>query len=243
MVLPGRQGDGRAVGQHHDEPVVYAGQRLEQGELVGRQVHVGPVEALGLRRAGQAEADQDVVGIPGRGHRLLHQRVVRRGAVQGEAGREAYVHLAAQPGGQLAEQHVDPGRVDLRAARALEPRRTGELPDDRDGGPGGWGQRQHAVGVLEQHRRLQRRPVGQPVVLVDVELAALRAGRPGLPDQPEQAAYGGVEHRLLQPSLGDRSHHGIPAERVVGRGAAHAARPVCHATGEPAVRRRVAQVM
>jgi hypothetical protein len=53
---------GRAVEQHDHHVRVRPRDRLQSGDLVGRQVHVGAVASLGLVRGGRANQDDDRVG-------------------------------------------------------------------------------------------------------------------------------------------------------------------------------------
>ena len=56
------QDDRRAVDQHDDDVRVDRRDRLQGGQLVGGQVHVGAVEALRLVGSGQPDHHDDGVG-------------------------------------------------------------------------------------------------------------------------------------------------------------------------------------
>jgi hypothetical protein len=86
--FPVRQPHRRAVGEHDDEPPVRAREPRQQRDLARRQVDVGPVEALGLVGAGQAEERHDGARALRQRDRLGGERVVVRGRADAEAGGE-----------------------------------------------------------------------------------------------------------------------------------------------------------
>ena len=131
--LPCRHPHRRAVGQHHDEPRVGGGEPLHQRDLVRRAGRCarGRTPRTRRRRAGRgtrprrspaAQARRPPRPAPRR-RPWSRRRSRRRRRSSTPVG-----HGAAQ----LVERDVDPRRVDLRAAGALEARRAGELADHRD---------------------------------------------------------------------------------------------------------------
>ena len=161
MQLPVGEPHGRAVGEHDDEPRVRRGELRDQRALVGGQVHVRAVEALGLVGAGEAEEGDDGGRAP---------------EASWTASSPPAANATSTPSGTAARSSssgdVDAGRVDLRAAGALVARGAGELADHRDRVAGGRLQRQERVVVLEQHRALGGDGAGERVVGVLVEVGA-----------------------------------------------------------------------
>ena len=235
VLLPGRHPHYRAVGQHHDQPVVHGGQGLDQRHLVGRQIHMRPVEALRLGAGRQAQEDQHVIGVPGGGHGLLGQLVIPLGASDAEAGAEADGDALAEGGPELVESNVDPGRVHLGTARALIARRPGELPDHRHRAARRRTERQDVAVVLQQHRRLRGRPPRQGVMGVEVHGGRIRQGGPSLLDQPEHPPYGLVQHRFVQFAGAHRRDHRLIADPEIRRHlqvqpGGHGRDPIMHRT-------------
>jgi hypothetical protein len=100
----------RAVGQHDHDVRVDGRDGVQGRELVGRQVHVGPVEAFGLVRRGQPDRHDHGVGRTGHPLGLGAQRVVVDGVISavGRGERDVAVDPA-----ELVEEHVDADGIDL----------------------------------------------------------------------------------------------------------------------------------
>nr|BFE75006.1 hypothetical protein GCM10020092_083070 [Actinoplanes digitatis] len=94
------------------------------------------VETLGLVRRRQPEEQHNDLGAGGGPDGLVDERGVGGAGLDGEAGCEGDLAAAAERLAQRVQRAVEPGRVDLRGAGALEARGAGELADDRDGAAG-----------------------------------------------------------------------------------------------------------
>src|SRR6185437_2165145 len=129
-------------------------------------------------------------------------------------GGEAHVHAGRYARPQFVEGNVDAGRVDLRAARALESWRTRELADDRDHVAGGRPERQDLLVVLQQYGALGGRGPGQFVVSVDVEA---RGGWLNAVDEPQHAEHCFIEDGFVQGSPAYGVHDGGVADSEVRR--------------------------
>ncbi len=168
-----------------------------------------PVEALGLVRTGKADQHDHDVGGPGHTLGLGDQFsvVLRLTDAVASCERDLAVDRA-----QLLEQRVDPGRVHLGGAGALEPRCASELADHREAGAGG--QRQQAV-VLQQHDRLGSGFPGEGVVGVGVEGLVELEHRHALGDQLQHRTDPGVEDLGRHLARLDRGHDllGAAAQR------------------------------
>ncbi len=160
--LPRRGQHRRAVGQHHDDPVVDRRRPAAAGRagLAGRSM-CGAVVALRLVRGGQPEEHHHDGGAVRDGDGLLGQGLVVIGVrPRRSRRRSARPPPAGGPARSSSSADVDPGRVDLRAAGALEPRRAGELADHRDRRRRRPRPAAGVAVVLEQHRALGARPRG-----------------------------------------------------------------------------------
>ena len=182
VLFPGRGAHGRAVGEHDHYRCTRSAEPGQQVGLGRGQVDVGAVEALGLGDGGQAEVGHDDVGARRDPHGLLGQRRVLGRVVDPEP--RGVVDLrVGQRGDQLVQRGVDPGGVDLRAARALVARRGGERPHDGD--PARARQGEHPPSFLQQHHAGRRGPAGEGVVR-GVGHVGGRAGAGPL-DEPQHA--------------------------------------------------------
>ena len=133
MQLPLFGGDRRAVGEHHDHPLVDGTDRGEHPELLGWQVDMCAVEPFGLVARRKPQEDQDGVRPCGGPNCVGQERVVvGLRVVDAESRSEVDGHIGTEPPLKCAECIRQAGRVDLGAAGALEPRAAGELADDSD---------------------------------------------------------------------------------------------------------------
>ena len=128
--------------------------------------------------------------------RLLHELFVVVGGPDAETSGKPHLGLSGKCRLQFIQWHINQSGIDLRAASALEPRRTGELTDHRHGAGRRRLQRQHVAGVLEQHRRLMSRTAGQRMMFVEVELAPGGERRLGAINQLQHPA-----HRIIEDGL------------------------------------------
>ena len=121
---------GRSVAEHHDDGGRTLRQPAEQRDLLGGQVRCADGRSPRTPRPGAAR---------GRAARRRHPWQRRRPR-RPESGRRRPRRVAGreldrrgrQQAAQLVQRHVDPGRVDLRAAGALVAGCAGELADHRD---------------------------------------------------------------------------------------------------------------
>ncbi|GAB3111429.1 hypothetical protein GCM10027055_12000 [Janibacter alkaliphilus] len=209
------------VRQDDDHPVADRRHRTEHGELVGGQVEVGAVEALGLLGGREPEDDDDRAGRTGGGHRLVGQGGVVRTRVAGTlvesvAGGVPHGDALRRQLAQRRQRGLHPGGVDLRAAGALVARRLGERADDRDlGGRVLRPERQRLRLVLQQHQRL---PGGlqRDVVLRLVVDGGTRLGG-GAGGQREHPGGAGVEVGLVHLAGAGRLEQADVSDPVVRR--------------------------
>ena len=164
------------------------------------------VDALGLVRLRQADADDRHARAARRLLRLAQQRRIRR-AVLAVAGRVGGVR-------QLVVEGLDARRLDLGAAGALEPRLAREGPDQRHAA-GVLRQRQQRAVVLEQHDAGRGGAAGEAVVGVEVgRVRRLRRARGRPLHEREQLADELVEPRLVEPAVAHGRDDGAGGRRA-----------------------------
>ena len=123
------QFDRAAAAQHHDDGLV---QRVEQGEhlaLVGGDLHIHAVDALGLADFVEAHKEDDLIRLGGESHRLFGELAV------GLAVPLVALSVTDVVDGIFADavdDVVQLGRVDDGRARALVAGVLGEVADDAD---------------------------------------------------------------------------------------------------------------
>jgi hypothetical protein len=139
------------------------------------------------------------------------------GGVGPEPGGERHLHTVRSRGAQLVQRHVDACGVDLRAARTLEPRCTGELADHRDDVARRRPERQRSVLVLQQHHAVGRHLPGQFVVCVDVDHGRGPRLHRGAVDQLEYPVHREIQDGLLELAGPHGGYDGSIADAEVGR--------------------------
>ena len=201
---PSRWSDRRAVGQHdHDGRRVGAAAARRAGPVcsAGRSMSArsqpsDSAPAAGRGTAARSRPPPAAVSAPPPPASAASASAVDQPVARGEVA----PWRPAQRGGQLVERHVDPGRADLRAARALVARCPGELADHGDvsAGRGASGSRPPSFFSSTAHSA--RGPPGQRVVRVATsDPPAAPRPRPGaLVDQ--LAAPGATARRARRRS-------------------------------------------
>ena len=111
---------------------MYLCQRVQEHQLVRGQIDMGPIESLRLVLAWQPKEYQHMISSACQLHCFLQQLLVVVGSPNAETSGKPHLRSAGKCRLQLLQCHVDSGGIDLRAAGALEPRRTREFADHCD---------------------------------------------------------------------------------------------------------------
>ena len=115
---------------------------LNESVLALGQAHVGTIQALGFSEFVESDVDERDVSARGEVHGLGNESVARAtvALVSGRVSSEDESSGGLAPGGKELVRSLNARGIHLGGTRALEARRSGEVTDEGDAGPGAQGQ-------------------------------------------------------------------------------------------------------